>query len=512
MTKYENSFTIDFGEIGYWKSKQAFRVRLNAAALTTLIEQASQGARVYELFMITRPRNIWPYLVVELLEVPTRVQERYQRKWEERKPMYGDEHPWPDKAVPLVEFDHFFMYSWDDTDPEDQCWLDHRNSPVMKSIADQLLMQVKVAQGLLDWNDPLLKHEIATIRERKHPYDYLDSSKWFKGRGATALGKNHFTKAFYEKAKDLISDPSILSVAWRGDGDYRLCRLLCEEQRKRADRSGRNPGHCLVIGALTNSNTDVESWGAVVSFFSEGLSYGDLYIEQSCLGDSIKSLVEADLRSPGRYVLAVKDEGNIEGFSKESGDGWVLYTRVMPFDLRRSITLTARYMNPRIERIIDIEIDHEMLGIFSHERVVFVVQGDPCSSDWKSLAQQVLRMEHKGGQVTVVVSSEEHSFVEAGCNSVVFVRDMNFSTDHLALGSNLRLRNVLQEVDVLFLVETSEPLEKQLSAVMHRESWEIPKLPSYVVSVGASGEGLSAKSDLKIQGSLADWLAKAIPA
>lgn len=510
MITYENSFVVDFGEVGYRTDRQPFLIRLNADGLTALINDSLRGSRIYEIFKIQRPGDIWRYLVVEFIEVPKRVQEKYQYRWEERKPKYGGEHPWPDQVVPLLEFDGFFMYAWDDTEPEDQCWLDHRYSSVMRAIADQLFAQVRVAQGHLDWNDPLMQHEIASIREGKHPYDYLDSSRWLGGLRAHKPNPPRFKKAFYEKAESLVSDLSVVSVAWRGGGDHDLFRLLCREQRKRADRSGHKPGHALAINALTNDNPDVEPWGSTVNFYSEGIGYGDLFIEQACLGNSIKNLVETGHKAPGRYILAVRDEGTIDGFSKESGDGWVLYRRDAPFSHRHSVTRSADYMSPPVEQLLTLENDSGSFGIFDHEHIVFVVQGDPYQSDWKALAEQVRRIEHKGGPVTVVVSSDDHAFLEAGCGSVVFSRGVGRPVGGAPLDWDRRLPKVLREADVLFLVETDEPLESKLTDVLHLDIFQGTTRLPYVISAGPCGEALSSKADFKIQGSLADWLAKAI--
>ena len=41
---------------------------------------------------------------------------------------------------------------------------------------------------------------------------------------------------------------------------------------------------------------------------------------------SIKRLIDEQLRAaPERYILSINDEGDIAGYEKEFGDGWVLY-------------------------------------------------------------------------------------------------------------------------------------------------------------------------------------------
>lgn len=55
MTAYQSQLKVDFGDVGYGNSKQPFRVRIDAAALTALIPDAGNAHRVYELMLIDRP-------------------------------------------------------------------------------------------------------------------------------------------------------------------------------------------------------------------------------------------------------------------------------------------------------------------------------------------------------------------------------------------------------------------------------------------------------------------------
>ena len=79
MTTYESILTIDFGEVGYRSGKSPFRVRLETGPLAELIRATESAHRVYELFLIDRPGDVWDYVWVILDEVPTRVADRVGR-------------------------------------------------------------------------------------------------------------------------------------------------------------------------------------------------------------------------------------------------------------------------------------------------------------------------------------------------------------------------------------------------------------------------------------------------
>jgi hypothetical protein len=88
----------------------------------------------------------------------------------------------------------------------------------------------------------------------------------------------------------------------------------------------------LHLSALSNHKISNDDWGSEIWFFDEGLGHGDLFIEGGGLGStSIKELVQRHARVPGRYILsAVADEGDIDGFVRETGDGFVLYRKQTP--------------------------------------------------------------------------------------------------------------------------------------------------------------------------------------
>lgn len=196
----------------------------------------------------------------------------------------------------------------------------------MRAFAQQLFSMVRAGQSRLNWSDPLLRHEVARVRSSTHDYAFLDRPTAVERSRGDAPNEARHTEAFYKKLDGLLQDADLTSVAYRGNGDYRLLRMLCNEQRRRADRTGHDAGHALHISALVNQRANTVAWDAEVMFYDEGIRHGDLFIEEGALAASVKELIEVHHRIlPGRYILSTGDEGEIAGYDAESGDGWVLY-------------------------------------------------------------------------------------------------------------------------------------------------------------------------------------------
>ena len=85
MTSYKNDLTIDFGEVGYVRSQEAFRVRLDSSKLSELMDDAANAYRVYELMLIERPGDVWDYVSVVVEVAPKRVTESIQYVREKEK-------------------------------------------------------------------------------------------------------------------------------------------------------------------------------------------------------------------------------------------------------------------------------------------------------------------------------------------------------------------------------------------------------------------------------------------
>lgn len=114
---------------------------------------------------------------------------------------------------------------------------------------------------------------------------------------------------------------------------------MAKLQRIRVEQTGKEPHLALMVVASVDptdrfklgSAVFEDSWEACILPFGKGNSHCDLFVQ----GDyeffaPIKERVERDRKIPGRYILSIKDEGSIEGFDVEVGDGWFLYKNRNP--------------------------------------------------------------------------------------------------------------------------------------------------------------------------------------
>lgn len=505
MTAYQTALTIDFGEVGHWNSKQPFRVRLDAKGLAELISHAENAHRVYELMLIDRPGDVWDYVWVVIEEVPSRLVDRVEHAREEAKPRHGSDHPWPDRQIPFTVFDDLFYWAWDDTEPEDETWLNHRESPTMHAFSQQLLAMVRAAQGRLEWSDPLLRHEVARVRSGDHPYHYL-------ARGvAIAKGREHrpnsptHTAAFYAQLQQLLRDPDLTSVAYRADGDYRVLRMMATEQRRRANKSGHSVGHAMHLSALVNNTVSNEAWDAEIWFFEEGLAHGDLFIEGGGLGGgNLKALVEKHHRVPGRFILATQDEGHIEGFDIESGDGWVLYRKQNPDSRRRGLEMIeSRRSNSRLGPVLKFE--GEGTTLFEYDKTVAVVGEGVGISVRTALAAVMVEWQNHGGDPVLVVLGDISPFEMVGCRDLLQPtrqQDLDESISDVAWLSAV-LRQARPWIDVIIALDAPVWATQVLAnRVRHSEN---PWSPWVVAS--SSVEHLIAH--LTLEGDLARGISEA---
>jgi hypothetical protein len=409
MTAYQAELSINLGDVGYRDSKQPFRVRLNASALSELIGHAENAHRVYELMMIDRPGDVWGYVSVVIEDVPSRLMERIESARKDAKPRYAKNHPWPEQSIPFTAFDGLFYWCWDDTEPEDEAWLTLRDGPTMRAFAQQLLATARAARAALDWGDPLLRHIVARVRSGDHPYSYL------RRQVAMQMGNEHgpteskHTASFYSKLDDLLRDSELVSVAYRADGDYRVLRMMATEQRRRANRTGHNAGIAMHLSALVNHKFSNEAWDSEIWFFSEGLAHGDLYVEGGGLGsNTIKVLVEQYGHVPGRYILSTKDEGSIDGFDSESGDGWVLYQRKLPDDRRRALERIAGRRHCPLGPVLLFA--EKAASLFDYEKTVVVVGEETETSVREALAPAMAEWQNNGGDPLLIIMGDTKPF------------------------------------------------------------------------------------------------------
>lgn len=417
MTAYQSELTIDFGEVGFYNSKHPFRVRLDLRPLMTLIEAADNAYRIYELLLIDRPGDIWAYTSVVLDELPPGVAKLVRAHEKSVSRSGGKTHAWPEGSMPFQDFDQLFYWGWDDTEPEDEAWLTHRDSSVMHSFAQQALSMVRAAHGRLAWNDHLLRHIASRVRAGEHAYCFLDREIAREKSREHEPNEPMHTPDFYKQLDQLLRNSEIASVAYRANGDYRVLRMLATEQRRRAQRTGHHAGNALHLGALVNRRIDNEAWDSEIWFFSEGLSHGDLFIEGDDLGaTTVKELVEVHGRRLGNFILSVRDKGEITGFDREIGDGWALYRRKQPYGRRVALERSDGWHHSKPGPVLSFP--GRGTTLFGYEKTIVVVGSEAPAASCSTLALVIAEWQSQGGDPMLVVYGESKVFEDAGCRDV----------------------------------------------------------------------------------------------
>lgn len=321
-------FQIDLGEVGYWNKSEPFSVCLSPKPLDQLFCDAKNLQRIYELALITRPGDIWDYVDVTKIIAPAIVHQRIARVSGVSESTLNAESQKELGNISFVKFDQLFSWAGEDTEPVDEAWLVQRSEEPINRFADDLLNTVRQEISMLATSDPLAKYLFELIRIGKHPFDHLSRSKAIKeGRHIPDLRRQH-TPSFYDKLTEIIQDQAAASIAYRGDGDFTVLRLLATEQRRRANITGQQTGEALRINALVDNQALNSAWNSEIRYFSEGLGQGDIFIQSPGIDQKpIKQLIEAKHRAaPSSHILSWKDEGDIVGYLKNSGEGWFHYT------------------------------------------------------------------------------------------------------------------------------------------------------------------------------------------
>lgn len=312
-------FELDFGEVG-WKSRHRFAVRLDATRLGNLIQSAVVGSRSYELLTIQRIADLWAYVDVLAVDLPPSVRAQWDRACRFQDPKA--------QRVPFEDFDAFFVLLGDDTEPEASAWRHLWYGDANAQFASDLLRQVRLAAQRLPELDLLMAHELKAAESGRHAYEAWTRKEilrqtrcWYRPPEPPV-----HTQGFYAKLQKLLQRPEVESVSYRGNGDYTVMRLMCVEQRRRADAQGKSVGNALHLSSMCNRYIDNAAWGSELHMYEEGAGWGDLWVEGfGDLGAPLPRLLGTDWQKFGHTVFSAKDLGALPGYGCERGDGWLLY-------------------------------------------------------------------------------------------------------------------------------------------------------------------------------------------
>jgi hypothetical protein len=297
----------------YRGEKYPFRLRLHFDALARLMNDALRSIRVYELMMIKRPGDVWNYVWVEAVEMPPRIAERMREHASRSRKNF----------ITFGKFDGMFRYAYDDTEPEDACWLKARGERPFAELADQLFTQIKVIQARVRKSPDLLtKHVLAAMEARRHRYDYLQKPPIYCTLpGYKPVYPPTHSESYYRKLEELLSSPEITSVGFSYETDFEAIRLACTEQRRRADATGEKPRDAFHITALADGLSYARDWEADILRYIEGLGWAHLYVSTP---ETMKVCVR--IRGSAYPVFFLDaDAGAVDGYIKTAGDCWFLY-------------------------------------------------------------------------------------------------------------------------------------------------------------------------------------------
>jgi hypothetical protein len=298
----------------YRGEKYPFRLRLHFDALAQLMNDALHSIRVYELMMIKRPGDVWNYVWVEAVEMPPRIAERMR------------EHAsWLRKNfITFGKFDGMFRYAYDDTEPEDACWLKARGDRPFAELADQLFTQVKVIQARVRKSPDLLtKHVLTAMEAGRHRNDYLQEPPIYCTLpGYKPVYPPTHSEIYYRKLEELLSSPEITSVGFSYETDFEAIRLACTEQRRRADATGAKPRDAFHITALADGLHYARDWEADILRYIEGLGWAQLYVSTP---ETMKICVKIR-GSAYPFFFLDTDAGEVSGYTKITGHSWFLYS------------------------------------------------------------------------------------------------------------------------------------------------------------------------------------------
>jgi hypothetical protein len=323
---------IDLGAHATSGAPIPFRVRIDASAVRALIDHAREAHRIYELWLLRRPGDIWRYVTATLLSGPGGVVGIVEGQLDKHAaaPRSADDLELPEGALPFTDFDKLFNSAYESEEDAHAAWERLRYTGEAQAFAMAHFEAARRAWQDLDEQDPLVHAAKSRIEAGTHPFDRLSV------RDAIAAGRGWPPRPplnpppFYAQVARLLDDPGIRVVSYCGHGDYHLLRMLCAEQIRRAEAQGVHPDEAFEIHTLKTTTErggiNPAAWGGYIRVHDEGFGLPDIYIE-----DNNPPFVASVALSPARRrIKSILVPGPLDGaedFDHEVGEGWHLYRR-----------------------------------------------------------------------------------------------------------------------------------------------------------------------------------------
>jgi hypothetical protein len=325
-TRPEWRHEIEFANQGVRYHIDPIRVTLDASPLKNLFAQAIEGHRLYELAMIRQPRDIWSYVLVWPVELPNWLRVHWNQWQPPWKPGQLEALEPPLPCIPMNHFDGFFLKQFYHALDR---WRDYRYyDPALARFANNLFLEAKEQFASVVGKDSLADAELGRIEAGLHVYDILPFAEWITVFPDMAVLERHFTDEFYAVVDRLIGDECVQSVYWQGLNDWKLFKMLCQKQRQRANEKDCSFSEAFSMVLPERHEEMGQVWGVEAEFLFKSWDTGDLYIRQDddCFVD-FSAIVDDPFKCPRGYILSDRDLGNLNGFGKDNGNGWTLYTK-----------------------------------------------------------------------------------------------------------------------------------------------------------------------------------------
>lgn len=339
-------------------------VAFDCAPLLRLINDASQGCRVYELLSIARPADLLHYLWATLPDNDSpqalEVRERFDDTVKETvfsQPM-GEAC-----SLGFLALDKCFYLDIEDTEQTDRDWFAFKQSKPWRAHVSLLFAAVRVAQQRLrEIDDALIRFEVEQVALGQHYLDFEPRLERFGDLTGLALPVDDIPADLRKMILSLAAQDNVQSVSVPFQ-DYALWRGLVNVQRQRLNGSGCAPQDAFRLNGPDSGITWVNSfwyradlhWGGEVHIPYEGCCGGDVFVFPRGFGlDSkyakIAPTLSAAVFGPNYwayekfcmyFLTKAVGLGEIESAHRKVFGDWVLYTAK---DLR-----PPREMAPRLD-------------------------------------------------------------------------------------------------------------------------------------------------------------------
>ncbi|CDH47581.1 hypothetical protein [Candidatus Contendibacter odensensis] len=299
--------------------------RVTAPRFRELMKDTHQGCRIYEILLMTRPRDLIPYLDV-IVTSGWDVKEG-----SEAKRLLGKSHPYA----------HFVQFT--ENSELGGFWLARvRGKPFRKYINKLIAMAKYRATRLRADPNPLIQVDIHAFDEGTHQWDQA----WLDSGGRASYPKSphfhrHYSDFFYHALECLLALPAIHSFGHMvmTNDDYQTLQLACLEQHRRG-----GPKVFLVHGSHDYPPFDhgmefdkeayrvvfpnIPQWFYEASAFDDEYGRYDLRLADKPIPESYTTVPYFKIKIRKVLLYSFSSERTLTGFhSFNHPDGWSVHIR-----------------------------------------------------------------------------------------------------------------------------------------------------------------------------------------